>query len=1019
MHTCHLQNDVARKKMYCSGKRLNSSSTACATSSQDLGNVVRDTADQAASSIQDSIHQAQNLAKDAMSEAQKTSENIGDAIEEAAGGDDDIPDFDLPTAVAMGVSSFEAYNEPGPMIGVTEGSETGTYKLYLDEDFLREKLAGILQVHVRWVTGVPAAVSNDDDKVADKDDEKDEKGEKHKGGDKEVSADSSDHGGSAGDVSPYVTIAVGPAVGITSVAKKSQQAAWRETFFLNVRDVESKVVVKLFNAADGREEEPANRESIASTSVDLKQFTDGRLHDAAMDLGCGAAVGLSFHYTPLSDTSFEEIQARSVSQMLTDDWSGDEANNVTSFDNSLDGWFDPGRQQWQTLQNMFDSSVAEIFTASSPRLQLEEANRLADNQPQDRDIFKQWTGLLEDVVSRELTTKAPPLAFVTNPATDTELWVYRNAEERDLIFAFRGTSSPKDMITDMSVELRPFKPGQKITPPSDEEVTEQLGASSKVTPVIEKIRTMEEYVGRLTGYGTKQLGLAKWVTSQAQMVYASENDEVWVHKGFLSCYQSVAASLLELAEEVMEGDEPWTIFTTGHSMGGALATLCAYEFAQHDFKRAPQPKIQMWGFGSPRVGNIPFADAYDKLDIVTWRISNLKDVVTKVPSLLGFKHVGVEVRLLGEGEIAVKKGTFDDVREGTTFNDLVDIVRDGAFGKDKQMQRKFREIVREEMKLAKSILKGDAMKEHMEDYYYEAVKLAVEAAGDGCSAKMVAQEAVQEAAADKEGGDGGAGGKSKNKDSEEDQGTTDSRDKHEDNEQSRKSSAESHERKTEERSGANTSGSTTSTSGSSGDQPEDNSENTENDKSATSKRERNQQNGGSQSLEGGPAGSNAHEEGSKGPERRDEPANSDYGGALATASADRNNEAEARTENGGSGNRTGKRPGTVGGGIGKGKGESDRRRLPEDDDDTDASDEGGDDSDLESLDDEFSTSSDTSYCGSDQEGDFSDDDSLSSTSDRARQQSASQQQGGESQSDSTQPEQGIIRNKRKIRGQPY
>jgi hypothetical protein len=92
-----------------------------------------------------------------------------------------------------------------------------------------------LQVHVRWVTGVPAAVSNDDDKVADKDDEKDEKGEKHKGGDKEVSADSSDHGGSAGDVSPYVTIAVGPAVGITSVAKKSQQAAWRETFFLNVR----------------------------------------------------------------------------------------------------------------------------------------------------------------------------------------------------------------------------------------------------------------------------------------------------------------------------------------------------------------------------------------------------------------------------------------------------------------------------------------------------------------------------------------------------------------------------------------------------------------------------------------------------------------------------------------------------------------------------------------------------------------------------------------------------------------
>lgn len=29
--------------------------------------------------------------------------------------------------------------------------------------------------------------------------------------------------------------------------------------------------------------------------------------------------------------------------------------------------------------------------------------------------------------------------------------------------------------------------------------------------------------------------------------------QVWVHKGFLMAYQSVASSLLELAEEVMEG----------------------------------------------------------------------------------------------------------------------------------------------------------------------------------------------------------------------------------------------------------------------------------------------------------------------------------------------------------------------------------------------------------------------------------------------------------------------------------
>lgn len=53
-------------------------------------------------------------------------------------------------------------------------------------------------------------------------------------------------------------------------------------------------------------------------------------------------------------------------------------------------------------------------------------------------------------------------------------------------------------------------------------------------------------------------------------------------------------------------------------------------------KQAPKPEIQMWGFGSPRVGNIPFAEHYDELVFNTWRISNLNDIVTKcvtVPSI--------------------------------------------------------------------------------------------------------------------------------------------------------------------------------------------------------------------------------------------------------------------------------------------------------------------------------------------------------------------------------------------------
>lgn len=37
----------------------------------------------------------------------QATDDVGETVKEAAGGDDDIPEFDLPTGVAMGVCSFE------------------------------------------------------------------------------------------------------------------------------------------------------------------------------------------------------------------------------------------------------------------------------------------------------------------------------------------------------------------------------------------------------------------------------------------------------------------------------------------------------------------------------------------------------------------------------------------------------------------------------------------------------------------------------------------------------------------------------------------------------------------------------------------------------------------------------------------------------------------------------------------------------------------------------------------------
>jgi triacylglycerol lipase len=74
------------------------------------------------------------------------------------------------------------------------------------------------------------------------------------------------------------------------------------------------------------------------------------------------------------------------------------------------------------------------------------------------------------------------------------------------------------------------------------------------------------------------------------------------------------------------------VFITGHSLGGAMATLCASRMCS-----VSQPMLIT--FGSPRVGNSNWIRANN--GVGHWRFVNNNDVVPKVPpALLGFRHHG-------------------------------------------------------------------------------------------------------------------------------------------------------------------------------------------------------------------------------------------------------------------------------------------------------------------------------------------------------------------------------------------
>lgn len=109
-----------------------------------------------------------------------------------------------------------------------------------------------------------------------------------------------------------------------------------------------------------------------------------------------------------------------------------------------------------------------------------------------------------------------------------------------------------------------------------------------------------------------------------------------VHEGF---FHAIDAVIDEIAEQL--GKPPVIrrppLLITGHSLGGALAVLCAWMLERRGIE-----VHSVYTFGQPRVGDRQFAAAYDaSLGGRTFRIVNQNDIVPRLPGrLMGFRHAG-------------------------------------------------------------------------------------------------------------------------------------------------------------------------------------------------------------------------------------------------------------------------------------------------------------------------------------------------------------------------------------------
>jgi len=135
--------------------------------------------------------------------------------------------------------------------------------------------------------------------------------------------------------------------------------------------------------------------------------------------------------------------------------------------------------------------------------------------------------------------------------------------------------------------------------------------------------------------------LTDWTTNlDAQMVAFPAPGVGRVHQGFLERYQSLEPALGPLLK-----GRGRPVAVTGHSLGGALATLAAYDLGLALGEGSLGP---IYTFASPRVGDRDFQRAYDQaLGARTLRIENSSDLVPEVPPpapVLHYSHVGTPVQ---------------------------------------------------------------------------------------------------------------------------------------------------------------------------------------------------------------------------------------------------------------------------------------------------------------------------------------------------------------------------------------
>ncbi|KHN97242.1 lipase [Metarhizium album ARSEF 1941] len=116
-----------------------------------------------------------------------------------------------------------------------------------------------------------------------------------------------------------------------------------------------------------------------------------------------------------------------------------------------------------------------------------------------------------------------------------------------------------------------------------------------------------------------------------------------LHIGFAQGWNEIKASVGRAIAVSRRGNPRFTVVFTGHSLGGAVATIGAA------YLRSGGLPVNLYTYGAPRVGNERFASWFSNgIQGRQWRVTHEDDPVPRLPPILaGYRHISPEYWLTG------------------------------------------------------------------------------------------------------------------------------------------------------------------------------------------------------------------------------------------------------------------------------------------------------------------------------------------------------------------------------------